>query len=74
MTVLWIYLAGFATTLMLFRACMATRGTLPASPPAPVVWARQVGFASLWPAFWVALVAVTVNPGMQKWLFGVRPS
>lgn len=74
MTVLWIYLAGVAATLVLLRAAAATRGTLQPSPPAPVVWMRQLGFASLWPAFWVALVAVTLNPELQKWLFGVRPS
>lgn len=74
MTVLWIYLSGFAVTLVLFRACMVTRGTAAGSPPAYVVWARQLGFAWAWPVFWVALVAVTFNPELQRWLFGVRPS
>jgi hypothetical protein len=53
-TVLWIYLAGFSATLVLFRACMVTRGTVLPSPPAHVVWTRQAGYSAVWPLFWAA--------------------
>jgi hypothetical protein len=56
MTVLWIYLAGFAITLILFRAAAATRGTLLPAPPAHVVWTRQAGYSAVWPLFWVAFL------------------
>jgi hypothetical protein len=72
--VLWIYLAGVATTLVLFRAAAATRGTQVPSPPKHVVWARQVGFAAGWPLFWFMLAGVSVFPPFRRWVFDEDPT
>lgn len=65
-----IWFAGAVVTLVLLRACMVTRGSLQLRPEAYIVWLRQIGYALVWPLFWVVLQRAAANPDFRRWILG----
>lgn len=68
--VLWLYLAGAAVTLVLLRACMATRGALQPRPAAHRLWIRQTVYALAWPVFWLVLHRAASSPSFRRRILG----